>query len=75
MAIGNRRLLRDRPSDGAALVCEKIWAGHGLWRAVGCAGMVSQGCGGNDVRMGARVFERLFNGRGCIGLQEFHADI
>ena len=24
MAIGNRRLLRDRPSDGAAVVCEKL---------------------------------------------------
>ena len=34
MAIGNRRLLRDRPSDGAALVCEKF----GRARGITCAG-------------------------------------
>ena len=52
--------LRDRPTDGAALDGEIYTsAGGGVGAQVmvgGCAGMVSQGCGGNDVRVGARVY-------------------
>ena len=40
----NPRLLRDRPSDGAALVCKNL-GGVG-----GFVVTVLQECGGNDVR-------------------------
>ena len=75
MAIGNRRLLRDRPSDGAALVCEKFGRAMGYGGRLVVRGWCRKDAG---VMMCAWVrgsFERLFNGWGCSGLQKFHADI